>query len=128
MGRGERYGLLKPAAQSEYCLPCHSTAFGVPAQIIAPSFDPKAGVQCELCHGPGLAHVEAETIKGSGKSIPAAEVARAFQVAKAAEFKYFEDERAIKARCTSCHDGMCGDFDFSKMWPMIKHAAPKNKN
>ena len=54
MGRGDKYGLPRPATESEHCLPCHTTAFGVNAQLIAPSFDPKDGVQCESCHGPGF--------------------------------------------------------------------------
>ncbi len=111
IGRGVKYGLPRPAVESKECLPCHTTAFGADAQLIAPSFDPKDGVQCESCHGPGSAHVEAQSQKESGKA--------------SAGFKHFEDERAIQTQCGTCHEGTCGDFDFAKMWPTIKHSVPR---
>lgn len=110
LGRGVKYGLPKPAGESEECLPCHMTAFGADPQLIASSFDPKDGVQCESCHGPGSAHVEARAAKDGGKAT--------------AGLRHYEDERAIKALCRNCHEGTCGDFDFARMWPTIKHSAP----
>lgn len=41
------------------CMKCHQTAFGEPAASIAAGFDPRAGVQCESCHGPGGQHIKA---------------------------------------------------------------------
>jgi hypothetical protein len=41
------------------CLKCHQTAYGVPADRYDKTFDPKAGVQCETCHGPGSVHSQA---------------------------------------------------------------------
>ncbi len=108
IGRGVKYGLPRPAAESKECLPCHATAFGVDAQLIEPSFDPKDGVQCESCHGPGSAHAEAHTVKNGGKA--------------AAGLRHYEDERAIRAQCRTCHEGTCGDFDFAGMWPKIRHS------
>jgi hypothetical protein len=35
----------------EKCLECHVTANGVPPELLSEEFDPKAGVQCEACHG-----------------------------------------------------------------------------
>jgi hypothetical protein len=125
MGRGDRYGLPTPATESKYCLPCHATAFGVDTQLIAPSFDLKDGVQCETCHGPGSAHAEVEAIKAKRKAIPVDEVAAALEIAKAAVLKRYPNEKEIEAKCTTCHDGMCGDFNFAEMWPKIKHAVPK---
>lgn len=113
IGRGVKYGLPRPAAESKECLPCHTTAFGVGPQLIAPSFDPKDGVQCESCHGPGSAHAEAMTAKDSARA--AAGLAR------------YDDDRAIEARCRTCHEGTCGDFDFSAMWPRIEHASPRGR-
>lgn len=85
MGRGEKYGLPTPATESKYCLPCHATTFGINAQLIAPSFDLKDGVQCESCHGPAFAHAEVETFKAKGNAIPVDEVDRILQTAKAAD-------------------------------------------
>jgi len=109
IGRGVKYGLPRPAAESKECLPCHVTAFGADAQSLAPSFDRQDGVQCESCHGPGSAHVEARTRKDEVKSMDG--------------LIRYDDERAIKARCVTCHEGTCGDFDFERMWPKIKHAS-----
>jgi len=125
MGSGKVYGLPTPAAEAPECLPCHATAANVSQALIAPSFNPKDGVQCESCHGPGSAHAEVETIKRSGKAIPAEDVARVLQLVEVSKLKTFADENEIRKRCQTCHDGMCGDFSFDKMWPMIKHSSPK---
>ena len=111
IGRGTKYGLPRPAAESKECLPCHVTAFGSGPQQIASSFDPKDGVQCESCHGPGSAHVEDKATNASRKSDSG--------------LKVFGDETAIKAQCRTCHEGTCGDFDFAKMWPAIRHSSPR---
>jgi hypothetical protein len=109
MGNGERYGLPNPAQESRHCLPCHATGLGVDAKLLGTSFDMKDGIQCESCHGPGSAHVEAKT---ADKSMEAA-----------VPFKRYKDENAIKAKCSSCHDGTCGEFDFATAWPKVKHSA-----
>lgn len=126
MGRGDRYGLPTPATESKYCLPCHATAYGVGVQLTAPSFDLMEGVQCEACHGPGSAHAEVETIKAKRKAIPAEEVVGALEIAKAAVLKRYRHEQEIEAQCKTCHNGMCGDFNFAEMWPKIKHPLPKS--
>jgi hypothetical protein len=51
-------GIADPQ-KDEQCVKCHVTAFGVPAEQIAKGFDPKLGVQCETCHGPGEQHMKA---------------------------------------------------------------------
>ncbi len=111
IGRGVKYGLPKPAVESPECLPCHTASFGIEAKLIASPFDPKDGVQCEACHGPGSDHVKAKTLFGGRGTTTT--------------LRQYEDEHAIKALCTTCHDGTCGDFDFDKMWPKIKHSVPK---
>lgn len=126
MGSGKIYGLPSPAAEAPECLPCHATAATVGKPLIASSFNPKDGVQCESCHGPGGAHVELETVKKSKKAVPAEDVARLLKLVEAAKLRTFADENEIKKRCQTCHDGMCGEFSFDKMWPMIKHSSSKD--
>jgi hypothetical protein len=109
MGNGEQYGLPNPAQESKHCLPCHATGFGIDTRLLGPSFDLKDGIQCESCHGPGSAHVEAKTADKSMEAVP--------------PFKRHKDENAIKARCSSCHNGTCGEFDFATAWPKVKHSA-----
>jgi Cytochrome c554 and c-prime len=111
IGRGVKYGLPRRATESKECLPCHTTAFGVDAHALAPSFDPTDGVQCESCHGPGSAHAEAMAARSGGKG--------------AAGLRRYEDERAIQAQCKTCHEGTCGDFDFATMWPKVQHSSSR---
>lgn len=37
----------------ERCIKCHTTAHGVPKEMVSRRFDREAGVQCEACHGAG---------------------------------------------------------------------------
>ncbi len=114
IGRGVKYGLPRPAAESKECLPCHTTAFGIEARLVVPSFDPKDGVQCESCHGPGSVHSEAMAKGNGGKA--------------ATGLKRYADERATQAQCRTCHEGTCGDFNFAEMWPRIKHGSPNPRS
>lgn len=109
MGNGEQYGLPNPAQESKHCLPCHTTGFGVDPKLLGRSFDTKNGIQCESCHGPGGAHVAAKTADKAGEAI--------------VPFKRYKDENAIRAKCSTCHNGTCGEFDFALAWPKVKHAA-----
>lgn len=52
--------------KSDACLPCHVTAFGVPAEQKHKKFDQTQGVQCESCHGPGGNHVAARLAAEGG--------------------------------------------------------------
>jgi cytochrome c5 len=121
MGRGDKYGLPVPAAEFPHCLICHATAAAAAPRLVSGSLDPKEGVQCESCHGPGSAHAKVESLKRSGKPIPAEEVAAALAVARAATLRRYAGEKEIEAMCRTCHDGMCGDFDFQKAWPKVRH-------
>jgi hypothetical protein len=122
MGRGDKYGLPVPAAEFPHCLICHTTAGSADPRLVSQSLDRKDGVQCEVCHGPGSAHARVETLKRSGKPIPPEDVAAALEVARAVTFKRYGSEKEIEAFCKNCHDGMCGDFDFQKAWPEIRHS------
>jgi len=73
----------------------------------------------------GSAHAELEAMKAKGTAIPADEVARALDVAKTAGFERFKGKHAVNAKCETCHNGTCGDFDFDKMWPEITHTVSK---
>jgi hypothetical protein len=113
MSHGERYGLPTRATEAKECLPCHSTAFGAGPKLLAPTFDRTEGVQCESCHGPGSAHVEAMSAGTNGSA--------------ASTLTGYADERAIQKRCGTCHDGTCGTLDFAAMWPKIKHNASRGR-
>lgn len=117
----ENYGLPTPANESEYCLPCHVTAFGIESKLIASSFNKEEGIQCESCHGPGAAHAELEKLKAQGKDISIKQLPRIIELVKYADMRKYKDNNSIKTECETCHNGMCGNFDFEKMFPTIKH-------
>lgn len=62
--RGVTYRLFDPGAQILRCFSCHSTGPVSldPKQGILPQ---EPGVRCEVCHGPGQAHVQAH-LQGQG--------------------------------------------------------------
>jgi hypothetical protein len=55
---GAARGVSDPQTDDR-CVKCHVTAFGVAEAEIKKGFDPKLGVQCETCHGPGELHFKA---------------------------------------------------------------------
>ncbi len=63
---GKEKGVDDPQ-KSDKCLKCHVTAFGEPADRLAKKFDPKLGVQCESCHGPGEKHAKDRLTAAGGE-------------------------------------------------------------
>lgn len=55
---GAKLGIPDPQKAPE-CLRCHTTAFGVEPKLVKKGFQVEQGVQCEVCHGPGEAHMKA---------------------------------------------------------------------
>ncbi len=49
---GAEAGVDNPQTDDR-CIKCHSTAQGVPDDMVSKKFDRTAGVQCESCHGAG---------------------------------------------------------------------------
>jgi YVTN family beta-propeller protein len=89
------------------CLRCHGTGFGDQHFSFAASFDPKEGVQCESCHGPGSDYAEQSIMRDR-------------QAAEAAGLVL-----PSEATCMECHNGECpatsGDFDFEASRAKILH-------
>ncbi len=81
-------GLAKPAAESPECLECHAIT---DTPVAGSKMDPKEGVQCERCHGPGSAYKGMAVMKDRGKSI-------------AAGMTEYADKAAIEAQCRKCHN------------------------
>jgi hypothetical protein len=106
------------------CVKCHVTAFGEDAKNIKKGFDPKAGVQCETCHGPGENHFKAR-----------------FAAASAAEGKADESKReelpageiiaSPKVEvCLACHNEQSPTFKpfcFKARTAEIRHLDPRKK-
>jgi hypothetical protein len=95
---GKAYNTLRKInkAFDPECLVCHVTGFNQPGGFISEVDTPELkNVQCEVCHGSGLQHMEAPE-PGFGQN-------------------------ARKA-CKRCHvKNHSPRFDFSRYWPKIKH-------
>lgn len=103
------------------CLRCHVTAYGVAPERLEKSFDPKEGVSCESCHGPGEAHARARlkyamTHRGADPKqrveLPAGEVVA----------------RPEPATCLACHNAESPSFQpfcFRERVAQIQHFDPR---
>ena len=102
--------------KAKKCLTCHAPGLLVPKNLMAKSFKPEEGVQCETCHGAGEKYKKMSTMKNKAKAVKNGLI----------DFKSDDD---IKAMCVKCHSGTehTGKFDFAKAWEKVKHPTPKKK-
>lgn len=119
---GKAQGVDNPQ-QSEKCLKCHTTAFGVEKKQIHKRFDSKLGVQCEACHGPGDKHAKArlmaaadmeEAQMGKRQKVPASEI---------------HASPSVKV-CKSCHNSEFPNFKgfcIKRQFSAISHMDPRKE-
>ncbi len=94
---GVKYRLFDPEAQILRCFSCHST--GVPTVAAGGRIVPaEPGVNCEVCHGPGTAHVES----GGGK----------YKIDSPSRYR----ASAINDQCGACHRQPGGATNWSDPW------------
>ena len=97
-GHGHAYATLKKVNKSfdPECLACHTTGFNQPGGFISELDTPELkNVQCEVCHGPRLAH--AQSPQGG-----------------------FAEE--AREACKTCHvKTHSPGFNYAKYWPKIRH-------
>ena len=116
-------GLATPPAESPECLKCHVTGYDAAKKAAAAGVDPKEGVSCEACHGPGSLHQEDGKKKKKGEEIDLTK----------------NQHRPTEQDCVKCHnsesptwkadrytkeDGSKAGFDFKQAWEKIKHEIP----
>ncbi len=92
------------------CLKCHQTGYGAPPDLLTAKFDPKLGVQCEACHGPGGDYAKKEVMKERAKSVAAGLI--------------LPDEKT----CIRCHNPESPSyrkFDFAEFKKKIAHPVPQ---
>jgi hypothetical protein len=105
-------GLKKPANESPECLKCHVTTHDLDKSLLLAGFDPKDGVQCETCHGPGSDYKSIPVMKDRAKAVAAGLVLA---------------EKDPKL-CTKCHNPESPnykEFKYDVYWAKIKHTVPK---
>ncbi len=124
---GTKHGVAEPS-KSQQCLACHVTGSGEAADHFAKGFDPKLGVQCESCHGPGQKHVKARlaaTDSGGGDAF-------GFEDASAKGPTQIPEGEIIKApgekRCLECHNSESPSFkafNYAERHKEIAHKDPR---
>ncbi len=115
---------IEDAQKSDKCLKCHETAFGLPEDAIKKGFDPKAGVQCESCHGPGEAHMKAR-FAAAAAADPAKKGER--QTIPAGEINALVDAKT----CAGCHNSESPSFKpfcIHKRAAEIRHLDPRKNH
>jgi hypothetical protein len=76
------------------CLPCHTTGYGKPGGFVDFATTPDlAGVQCEMCHGPGGTYTQKEHMSLQNKEYKRAELVKVGLVGP-----------ITKDTCVSCHN------------------------
>jgi Cytochrome c554 and c-prime len=97
--------VLGRQARNGACLSCHATGEGGAAARFLP------GVQCEACHGPGVAYAAAEDIM------------RDPVLARALGLRDLRKDPA--AVCARCHrpevSTRAGKFDYARAWKRVAH-------
>lgn len=121
---GKKLGIDEPQ-KSDKCLKCHTTAFGVAPEIIKKGFEPKNGVQCESCHGPGETHMKARfaaAAAAGGDDKAATPAAR--QTIPDGEIITKIDQKT----CLVCHNDESPNFKpfcFHEKFAKMKHYDPR---
>jgi hypothetical protein len=108
---GKEMGIENPQ-ESDKCLKCHITAFGVEQERLGPKFDTTLGVQCESCHGPGSAYSKLSVMKD-------------YEASVAAGLTVIDE-----STCTTCHNEESPtykEFVFEKAYAKIAHENPQKK-
>jgi hypothetical protein len=118
---GAEVGVDNPQTDDR-CIKCHSTAHGVPDDMVSKKFDRTAGVQCESCHGAGKDYRKKKIMMDRDKAIEKGLII------------------PTEAVCTKCHndespawdpqrftlaDGSKVGFDFEQAAKKIAHPIPE---
>lgn len=114
-------GVAGDPQQAKECLRCHVTAYGEKPERLDKTFEPKDGVSCESCHGPGEAHAKARlkgAIAAKGRDpkermeVPAGEIVT----------------RPEPKTCLTCHNDQSPSFKpfcFRERLAQIRHPDPR---
>ena len=97
---------LENPREDARCLLCHATAAQDEEALFAGTFDPREGVGCEACHGPGSGYLNARVMADRAAFLSAG--------------GQIPDERT----CRRCHRNP-ERFKFDEWWPRIAHGGSR---
>ncbi|MCI0341461.1 MAG: cytochrome c family protein [Planctomycetales bacterium] len=122
---GKAKGIPDPQKAPE-CLRCHVTAHGEPAERLDKKWDPKLGVQCETCHGPGEKHFKARMAAAGEEGGSGDDKEKALVKLPAGEIL----ARPPVETCLKCHNTESPSFEgfcFKNRLKEIRHWDPRKK-
>lgn len=118
----KKAGISDPQTADD-CLKCHVTAFGVPESRLGRRFDPKDGVQCEACHGPGKDYRKKKIMKDRDKAVAKGLILQSEEVCTTChndESPAWDPERYTLANGTKT------GFDYDQAVEEIAHPVPED--
>jgi hypothetical protein len=118
---GAEVGVDDPQTDDR-CIKCHSTAHGVPDDMVSKKFDRTAGVQCESCHGAGKDYRKKKVMIDRDKAIEKGLVIPTEEVCT----KCHNDESpAWDQQRYTLADGSTVGFDYEQAAKKIAHPVPE---
>ena len=114
-------GVDDPQAD-ERCVKCHSTAHGVPDEMVARKFDREAGVQCEACHGAGKDYRKKKIMIDRDLAISKGLIPQTEEVCVAC---HNDESPAWKPDRYTLASGEKVGFDYDQAVEAIAHAVPE---
>lgn len=108
-------GMTELPHESEQCLRCHATAYGVPPEKMERKGALRLvdGVQCESCHGPGSDYKANEIMSDHAKSVAAG----------------MQEPGKNEKICLACHNDESPNFkgfDYEEAKKKIAHPIPEH--
>ena len=123
--------LVPPRHNDPECISCHVVGwdpqryFPYKSGYWSPEKTPQLrDVGCENCHGPGAAHVAAESGEIEADDTQLRRLRRALRLKILVNEGNMEGQKLGKAvkNCLQCHDlDNSPEFDFQKYWPHVEH-------
>ena len=107
-------GFKTKAVETDECLKCHTTGYGVDASLKGAKFSIEDGVQCEACHGPGSEYKSMKIMKDKEKAI-------------ANGLLMYDNKEELCKKCHNEESPTFKGFKLDEMWAKIKHDIPESK-
>jgi len=110
------------AQTDDRCFKCHTTAHGVPDEMVSRKFDRQAGVQCEACHGAGKDYRKKKIMIDRELAISKGLVPQTKEVCVTC---HNDESPAWKPDRYTLKDGTKTGFDFDQAVAAIAHPVPE---